>query len=278
MTSILHLISHRVETVPVLFGPEHMAMIIFTLLAAFGICYFAPRVGDKTHRAVLLFSGGLLLVFEVIKQVTLLYAEGADPYNLHHLPLQPCSSLMYSIFLAGLLYHAKSKFWGGLRDAFLCYAVVFGFFSGMCAVVYPGELFTESIYSLWLYQSLQHHVVLALVAVYISASGKFCFCKESYRKAFGVFAGYCVLALALNLICHAIWQDPNFNMMYMGPYKLWPIPLVSAFVTITKYAVHLPVYFLGYTFCAFVVSAGCYGARKLAQRLQARPRTTASKG
>lgn len=273
MSSILDFISRPVKVVPVMFGPEHIAMLVITLLAAIGICCAAPRVGDKTHRAVLLFSAGLLLVFEIIKQVILVHMDGAAGYNLHHLPFQPCSSLMYSILLVGILYNAKSRFWKGLREILVCYTVVFGFFSGMCAVVYPDGLFVESVSGLWLYQSLQHHVVLALMAVYLSVCGKFRFCKDSYRKAFYAFAGYCILAFVLNLTCYSIWKNPNFNMMYVGPYKLWTIPLVSLFVTIRSYLVYLPTYFFGYTLCAFVVSAGCCGAQKLAQRLY--PKTVA---
>lgn len=266
MNGILKLISCHIQTQPVLGGSVHIAMIVITLLGFFGICYTAPKAGHNAHRAVLLFSSGLLLVFEVIKQAILIYSDGTYQYDLHHLPLQPCSSLMYATFLAGLLYNSKSRLGQFLRDAFLCYSVVFGFFSGMCAVALPMELF-KTEYGVLIYQSLQHHVVLALTAVYISAGGIFRFCRKSYTSALGVFTGFCVLAFVLNLTCYAIWHDIGFNMMYVGPYKLWPIPLVSSFVTIKSYAVHLPVYFIGYTVCAFVVSAGCYGAQKLAGRL-----------
>lgn len=269
MIKFLNLISCHVSAQPTVWGTVHIRMMLITLLAFLGICYWAPRANDKIHRAVLFFSGVLLLAFEVIKQALLIYDEGNYQYDFHHLPFQPCSSLMYSVFLSGLLYNAKKRFWKGLRDVMLCYSMVFGFFAGMCGVVLPESLFNTR-FAVLIYQSLQHHMVLTLVAIYIAASGLFRFCKQSYCKAVLAFAGYCALALVLNLVCHAIWPEPPFNMMYMGPYVLWTIPLVSVFIDINSYALHLPVYFFGFAFCAIVASAGCYGTQRLSQRLAPR--------
>ena len=55
----------------------------------------------------MLFFGFWLLLFEILKQTILIYDQGNFEYDWQHLPLQPCSAVMYTIILAGFLSTSK---------------------------------------------------------------------------------------------------------------------------------------------------------------------------
>jgi len=63
-------------------------------------------------------------------------------------------------------------------------------------------------------------------------------------------------------------------MMYMGPYKIWEIPFVSLFVTITSYPVFLPTYFIGFTLVGILSSYIAGGIVKVDRRLLRRNNRT----
>ncbi len=234
---------------PKIFGLVHFLILGLFLLLTILICVFMRKINDKQNRIILFVVGFWLLLFEILKQILLIYDSGNYQYDWQHLPLQPCSALMYSIIVLAFTCSFKKaeKF-----NEFL-YAFIFGygFFSGISAIIMPAAIFSTS-YILLLIQTTQHHMLLALLAIYLFVSGRVRINIKTFLKALAVFVGWCFIGFILNVILFAITKNPDINMMYMGPNKIWSIPLVSDFIKFSSVRLYIPFYIFIYSAMAIL--------------------------
>lgn len=241
---MLDFISQTVENQPKIFGTLHFIILAIFVLLIVLICIFLRHTNEKQNKIILLFFGLWLLFFEILKQVLLIYDQGNFKYDWQHLPLQPCSALMYTIILAGFLStNKKAKKFEQFLYAFIG---IFGFFSGASAIVMPSSIFSTN-YILLLFQTSQHHMVLALLAVYLFVSGRVSPNFKNFLKSVAVFVFWCATAFILNVVLFAITKNPEINLMYIGPYTIWSIPIISDFIKIDNPWAFIPFYIFIYS-------------------------------
>lgn len=260
---MLDFLSSTTENSPKVFGFVHFLVLGIFIALIIAICVFLRKTSDKQNKIILLFFGFWLLLFEILKQIVLIYDSGNYEYDWQHLPLQPCSALMYTIILAGFL--STNKKFEKFNQYLYCFLAVYGFFSGASALVMPSSIFNTH-YILILYQTVQHHMVLALLAIYLFVSKRVKFEKGeiiTFLKGSAVFLFWCAIGLILNLILYAITKNPEINLMYMGPYTIWAIPLISDFIKITNPWLHIPFYIIVYAVACLISMYIYYGIEKL---------------
>ena len=257
---MLDFLSFTIENTPKIFGLVHFLMLGIFIILVVLICVFLRKTTDKQNKIILLFFGFWLLLFEILKQTILIYDQGNFEYDWQHLPLQPCSAVMYTIILAGFLSTSKKaeKF----NQYLYAFITVYGFFSGISAIVMPSAIFNTH-YILMLYQSVQHHMVLSLLAIYLFVSKRIRPSFKTFLKGGAVFLVWCAFGLILNLILYAITKNPEINLMYMGPYTIWQIPLVSDFVKITNPWLFIPFYLAIYSLASLLSMYVYFGIEQL---------------
>lgn len=226
-----------------MFGLVHFLVLGIFVILTIVICIFLRKTTDKQHKIIMLVVGFWLLLFEILKQILLIYDQGNYQYDWQHLPLQPCSALMYTIILVGFL--STNKKLENFNEYLYAFIAIYGFFSGMSAIVVPTAIFNTK-YILLLFQTSQHHMILALIAIYLYVSGRIRPKFKSFLKGSAVFLSWCFLGLFLNVILYAIAKNPEINLMYTGPYKIWSIPIISDFIKISNPWAYIPFYLFVY--------------------------------
>lgn len=106
-------------------------------------------------------------------------------------------------------------------------------------------------------------MLLALTAIYLFVRGNVSLKLKTFFKAFCVFLFWCLLGFILNLILYAITGNAEINLMYMGPYTIWEIPLVSSFLEINNIYIYIPFYLAIYSAMALLSMYVYLGIEKL---------------
>ena len=257
---MLDIISTVTNNPPKIFGLVHfIALFVFITLTVL-ICVFLRKTNSKQHQIILVIIASILIIFEILKQILLIYDSGKYEYDWQHLPLQPCSALMYSLLFVAITCNFKKfeKF----NQWIYAFIAIYGFFSGISAIVMPSAIFNTN-YVLLIYQSVQHHMLLALTAIYLFVRGNVSLKLKTFFKAFCVFLFWCLLGFILNLILYSITGNAEINLMYMGPYTIWEIPLVSLFLEINSIYIYIPFYLIIYSAMALLSMYVYLGIEKL---------------
>jgi hypothetical protein len=242
---------------PTAFGWEHFLLLFLFIAAIVCICLFLKNCSERTNKIILIGIAAYLLIFEVFKQLSLNAGTG-EQFNWFHAPFQPCSAVMYTILIAGILAPSGKKEISAKRRLVLdwcyCFLATYGLFSGISAVAYPAAIFsTTNLYIL--IQSPQHHALIALLGIYLMVTNRAAMSIKTFLKGLAVFCAWCLFALICNFIFYGIFKDPDINFMYVGPYTIWGIPVVADLLPFinNSYAIYLPLYI-------FLYSAGALAA------------------
>lgn len=257
---MLDIISTTTTNSPKIFGLVHFIVLFVFIVLTILVCVFLRKTNSKQHQIILIVVASVLIIFEILKQILLIYDSGNYEYDWQHLPLQPCSALMYSLLFVAITCNFKKfeKF----NEWIYAFIAIYGFFSGISAIVMPSAIFNTS-YVFLLYQSVQHHMLLALTAIYLFVRGNVSLKLKTFFKAFCVFLFWCLLGFILNLILYAITGNAEINLMYMGPYTIWEIPLVSSFLEINNIYIYISFYLAIYSAMALLSMYVYLGIEKL---------------
>lgn len=223
---------------------------------------------EKTHRFVILGVGIYLLLWEIIKQIILIL----DGYNWHQFPLQPCSVGMYVLILWGVLKPSK------VRDYIGAFIITFVFFFGMTVVVVPAFVFAEYQQVLLLWQSPQHHILLAIAGIYMVMSKSVPLIRENLLRGIIAYLVIFVAFLIVNAWVNPIFPDSVYiNAFYSGPYRIFEIPILSSLVNITNYTLYLPIMLVSNIIGGFLAFAVLIECRYLYEFKKTRGRKTKEK-
>jgi len=246
-------------TNPGLLGAYHW----FLILLFAGLCFLAYRyrhASDKTSRRILLCAGLWMLLWEAIKQAVLLNRDVA--YNWHDFPLQPCSIAMYIVIAAALMPD------GRIRRYLTAFLATFGFVFGMTVVVVPVFVFAEYQEVLLLWQSPQHHVILAAIGVYLCMTGTVPLEFSTFVKGAKTYLIIFASCFVLDLIVQPFLPAGAFmNAFYAGPFHLYEMPIVSMFAEFPTYKTWAPAYLFFNMLLGFVAYWVLYASFKASTKV-----------
>lgn len=249
---------------PETFGVFHIAsFLIMAVLTSAAVMYFRNK-SERDISRLALIAWIIILVFEVYKQFvyTFEYEDGelVREYSWYIFPFQFCSTPMYLLPLVAFLRE------GRVRDSALFFLGSYGLFAGLAVMVYPGNVFTETIGVD--IQTMVHHGLQTALGVLFAVRYMRYNTKRRFLFSSAVFGVVLFIAFMLNvtlypyLISRGI--DTSFNMFYISPYTDCNLPILSALQPILPYPVFLAVYIVGFASAAWITVSLVRGISYLA--------------
>jgi hypothetical protein len=241
------------------FGWFHLMFVGILIISLVGMIFIANmRHSEKSLRTVLFVCGGIMILFEIYKQLVFTFRlDGGNlvvDYQWYAFPLQLCSTPMYVMIIAGFLKPGK------VRDAFLGYLGLFGLFGGLVVLIYPNDVFTTTIGIN--IQTMIHHGLQIAVGIYLLVYYRKSFNAWFWLGSFIVFAGFFLLALGLNYLV-PLFTTETFNMFYISQYFPNHLPILSVMYANTPYVVFLLAYAFGFCLVASIIYWVAFGINKV---------------
>lgn len=256
-------ISAEMET-PALYGWFHLLFVALVVGATVLLCRTLRDADERTVRRLMLAVLAVMVTVEAYKQLvfSMEVEDGVAvwSYTFYAFPYQFCSTPIYVLPFAILLPE------GRCRDAVIAYLSTFSLFGGLAVMVYPGDVFIETV-GINL-QTMIHHGLQVVLGIYLLVRYR---SRPLHRRFLGavlVFAILVGVALALNIgVYHALAahyeEVPSFNMFYISPYFPCTLPLVSLIWAAVPYPVFLLIYLIGFSIAAAVMHYGGHGIIRL---------------
>ncbi len=223
---------------PRAYGVFHTVSICIILSLSLVAIFFRKRITEKFIAHSMLWSGIIMLVFEIYKQIVMSYRPANDTwsYPWYIFPFQFCSTPIYLTFIAFALYKFNKK------EPFKAFTAFLGTYSliGAIVVLFVG---TNSVFSPIIGVSVQtmvHHGIMFILAVMILVSGTVSYNLKTAFNAYKIFCVLVVMALFLNRI---YGDGTKFDMFYLAPESDFVYPVFN-----NLFGGRLPhfVYVIGY--------------------------------
>lgn len=252
---------------PNLYGWYHILCLCVMGLAIALILIFRKKFTEKSVKYIVLTTGILLILFEIIKQLEFSFSWNGETqtatwdYQWYAFPFQFCSTPMYLMLVAGLL--SKNK----LRDALYAYLGTFSLFGGFAVMLYPADVFTSTLFIN--VHTMFWHGSMTIIGVLLWVTGNISFKQTSFLQACYVFLAMIFLALLANYIWKwsgGLETQETFNMFYISPFYPCTLPLLSLIYPKVPYFIFLICYVLGFMLIAFLVTCIAIGLHKLHAR------------
>lgn len=244
-TRLLQILDLRMDT-PGLYGWFHLLWLGITAGTAVVLCVFGRKWSHKTVCNILLGTAIAVMALEVYKQINYTFGDGssAPSYQWYAFPWQFCSTPMYVGLLAGICRKGK------LHDALCAYLATFGMFAGLAVMLYPGDVFIETVGIN--IQTMVCHGSMVAIGIYLFGSGHVQLAHKTVLKAVPVFAVAVGVAMALNALAYNA-GIADFNMFYISPHCDPHLPVYSLVQEKVPYPASLVIYILGFTVAAYAV-------------------------
>lgn len=235
---------------PELYGWFHLLWLGITIGTAVALCLWHKKKPADRERKITLAVSVTVLLLEVYKQInySFSYEDGISFfYQWYAFPFQFCSTPMYIGLLAGLLKKGK------IADALYAYLATFSVFAGVCVMLYPGDVFVDTIGIN--IQTMICHGAMVVLGVYLFYTGHVKTDSRTILKAALVFAVCVALASVMNEIAHAtgLLKREVFNMFFISPYCAPSLPVYSLVQGVVPFPLSLVLYILGFTAAAEII-------------------------
>ena len=259
--SILRFLDTAMET-PTCYGLFHILWLVGFALATVALCLW-HRKHPLDQRKVILSVSVAVIILELYKQLnfSFSYENGVVfDYQWYAFPFQFCSTPMYVGLLAGIIKKGK------VHDALCAYLSTFAIFAGAAVMVYPGDVFIQTIGIN--IQTMVCHGSMILVGVYLLATNYVKSEHKTILKAACVFVVCLGIAMVLNEIAHrtGLLETDTFNMFYISPYCDPHLPVFSLVQPLLPYPLELVVYILGFTAAAYIMLLLSMAAKSMAKK------------
>lgn len=234
---------------PTFYGWFHILWLCVTAAACTLIFVFRRKISPKAVRITLIVWGALLILLEVIKQLTVsFHCDGESvfwSYPWWAFPFQLCSSPLYVALPAGLLKKGK------IKDALQTFLATYALFGGLVAMLYPANMFTPS--GFLSFHTMLWHSSMVSICFMLLATRTVKYGLRSMLGAFIVFCALAAVAIILNIVMHECAYSPGFNLFYISPYEAVNVPLVIYAYEHLPYAVYLLIYLSGFSVIAYLI-------------------------
>jgi len=253
-------------TTPEGYGWFHILWWVLTIGVGVLLCVLHKNAGEERVRRVVFWTAILVVVLEVYKQFnyTFSYEDGVitAAYQWYAFPWQFCSTPMFVGVLTGIFRK------GRVHDALCAYLATFAMFAGLCVMVYPNDVFTQTIGIN--IQTMICHGSMITVGIYLWYSGYVKAQHKTILYAASVFAAAVVVAVILNEVGFAtgLTNDHYFNMFYVSPHCDPHLPVYSLVQEVVPYPWCLLIYIAGFSAAAYVILLAVMGIKVLVKKIR----------
>ena len=236
---------------PTMYGWFHLLFIALTVVATVFLCKRFKNANEKTVRKIILITSLISIVLEIYKQFNYTYSYNGGmvtaDYQWYAFPFQFCSTPMYIGLLASLIKNKK------IHTALCNYLATFSIFAGLCVMLYPPQVFIETIGIN--IQTMICHGSMIVIGVYLLYIN---YAKREHKtilSAAAVFSACVVVAIILNEVANitGLLNSESFNMFYFSPYCEPSLPVYSLVQAVVPYPLSLIIYIVGFTLAAYIM-------------------------
>lgn len=221
----------------------HYLALTITLLATVIAVIRLKNANDIQIRRFLLSFSGLLLTFEMYKQLIFSFQANWD-YQWYAFPFQFCSTPMYVALFAGLTKNIK------IQQALINFLGTYGLFAGLAAMIYPNDVFVSTIGIN--IQTMVHHGAMMVVGTALLAN-RVQLKPSSIIGATTVFLILVTIAILLNF-AHNTWiADGTFNMFFINSQYQNHLPVLTLIESHVPHFLFVVIYTVGFMLIAFLV-------------------------
>lgn len=255
-------LAHLKMTTPGLFGWFHILSILVTFALTVALCLLYRYGKIKSVSRVVLAMALFVIALEIYKQFqySFSYEDGVVfDYQWYAFPWQFCSMPMYVGLLAGVTR-------GRLQSFLYSFLATFAVFAGTCVMIYPGDVFTSSV---WInIQSMVCHGSMIVIGVFLFYTGAAKLEHKTILKAMAVFSVAVFVAVFLNelVVLTGIAGDETFNMFFVSRHFEPSLPVYSSVQAVVPYPWCLFIYIAGFTAAAYVILLVAMLIGKIAKR------------
>lgn len=249
-------------TTPTWFGWFHILCLILTFAITVLLCMLYKHGRIKNPRNVVFYTALIVIALEIYKQTqySFSYDGGVQfDYQWYAFPWQFCSMPMYVGLLAGVTR-------GKLQSFLYSFLATFAVFAGACVMIYPGDVFTSSV---WInIQSMICHGSMIVIGVFLYYTGAVKAEHKTILKGMAVFSVAVGMAVLLNELAVVVGIVPNetFNMFFVSRHCDPSLPVYSSVQAVVPYPWCLFIYIAGFTAAAYIMLLVAMLVKKLAHK------------
>ena len=249
---------------PEIFSWFHLLWTGIIIAAIALTVIFLRYVSEKRNRWFLFGLTMTMIVCEVLKLVITTHVNNG--FRWMFFPFQFCSTPMYVGLLAAFLPDCK------VRRALYSFLATYGLFGGLAILLYPLQVF-DTDYVFLQNQTMIHHGIIALIGIYLIASGRVKFNKELVIGSVIVFLSLNAIAEGFNTIAYwaGIANDPTqlnqFNMFYISPFQTTGLPGLAELQKVS-FTLFLIAYLIVFTLLAYMMFFIAYGFKNIKRLLR----------
>lgn len=256
-------------TTPETFGMFHIISAILTLLVTAFLILRFRNASDRTFRKITLFFWVIIVLLEAYKQINFAFDyNGGSPewaYEWYAFPFQFCSAPMYVLPFIAFMRDGK------IRDAFISFMCFFSILGGIAVMVYPGNVFIETIGIN--VQTMFHHGSQVALGIYFAVYSRKKISKGFFKSAIPILFVLISIAFVLNIGVYR-WMlsngiDEEFNMFYISPYFTAPLPIFSDISESAPYPVYLILYIVALLLGGLLVFGICKLTQATGRKIKA---------
>lgn len=248
---LINQIGFHVEKGPVEFGIFHICWLIGIALSIVLTLKFYDK---NSLRVLYAITSVVMIIGEIYKQIVYSFQTGAFVFQWYYLPIQFCSTPIYTFALCAILGKGKLYDWLSVYNGSYC------LFAGLTVLLLP-----STVYSNYLgvcIQSMIHHglmIIVGLAAIKTYAKN---LSIKNFLGALGVFLFFFIIAEGLNFIIPVLTSQP-VNFYFISKGINLDMPVLSHVKKAFPYWVFISLFAIVYTEIAVGIT---YLANSLANK------------
>lgn len=262
MSFVLRLLNTRIQR-PQPYGLFHIACVLAALLAVF---LLRKKSGEKVTEKVFSLFGWTALMLEALKQFSWSFSYNAQgalifDYQWYAAPFQLCTTPAYVAAFYPIIKSIR------VRSALRGYLAYFTLLGSLAVALLPDTIYTEEVL-INMHTSLLHMGAL-FVSLWLLASGRVS-CKRDFGDGYRVFLFFTGIALLLDIAVYHLFHlgesGECFDMFYISPYYISPVPVFSALDSLLPYPIFLFLYLLAFLIGGVLIVATAAGVQRVRQK------------
>lgn len=259
MNKFFDFITFSVDEPPKAFGLYHLICLALVIGLCAACIIFRKKLSNKFVNNTLIITGVGYIILEIYKQIVFCWNFGQfTSYPWFVFPFTFCSSPIYVTMLAGILKKGK------VYEYITSYLATYALFAGLIVMLVPGDVFCW-----WAginFQTMFLHGMMTVIAFLLLATKTVSPKWNSLLKASVVFAGFLIVAMAMNLAWPLLKIDVAFNMFQLSPYYTTSYPVLSTIQSNFPYIVFFLSFLLGFGLAVTII----FSIYKLAIKLSSK--------
>lgn len=262
MSYVLEVLGARMQR-PEPYGVFHL---LWVLAALFLVFLLRKQSGEKHRRIIFAIYGWTALALEALKQLSWSFSFSPAgvlvfEYQWYAAPFQLCTMPAY---VAALYPFVRAP---RLRAALRSFLAYFTILASICVALLPDAIYTEEVL-INVHTSFLHMGGLFL-SLWLLCSGQVR-AKADFWGGYLVFLGLAGTALLMNILVYHLFdlkaKAALFDMFYISPYYLSPVPVFSTLDSALPYPVFLFLYVLAFLLGGLLIALTEAGLRRLTAR------------